>query len=91
MLRQQGESTGEKYIAQVLRVADDGVQASVYDDSRPHIGLAVFYSPMLCEQVERGKDENASQQQHNHTCSTQVRIISLREKLSEDDQGNCHR
>jgi len=63
MLRQQGKSTGEKHVAEVLRVASDGVQASIYDGSRLHIGrLVVFCLPMLCKQVEWSKDENTCQQ-----------------------------
>jgi len=62
VLGQQGEATGEEHMAEVLRVAGDGVQALVYDDSCLHIGLAVF-SPMLCKQVERSKDENTGHQQ----------------------------
>jgi len=62
VLRQQGEPTGEEYVAEVLRMAGDGVQAPVHDAVRLHIGLAIFCSAVLGEQVERPKDEITGQQ-----------------------------
>jgi len=87
MLRQQGKSTGEQYVAEVLRVSGDGVQTPVYDDARLHVGPAVF-AAMPGEQVERDKDENAGQQQHQHSCAAQNWIAAPWKELSDDDEGN---
>ena len=69
MLRQQGKSTGEKYVAEVLRVAGDGVQALIHDGSCLYIVFAVLYPPMLFEREEREEYENTGQQQHKHPYS----------------------
>ena len=68
VLRQKCEPAGQERIAKVLRVADDGIQATVYNSGCLRVRLFPANRTVLGEKVKRPKDEYGCQQQDRDAC-----------------------
>ena len=88
MLPEKSESPSQQYVAQVLRVPQDGIKATINYLSGLHIRSTLYNLPVLTQVIERQGYEKGCQSQNEHASNTQAEIFTFRQEYGQQQQNH---